>query len=432
MPSNSGGIFSSRLLQDKKFIGLSLLVVVNILWVLSAEITRYIFVEENFKRPFFIVYVKSCMLIVYMIRYLSCETTNKNNYKLLLSDQSESDYEMSIESLSLEGFETMTEDSDVESCSDEKEARKRCIKFSSRKEVRRMPALTAEEQRQARLPYRPPQLTCSVQLTHHLKYTVFFFAPLWLLCSFTYQAALLTTTVSSLNLISSSSSVFLLAFAICFPSPTNRFTMFKAILVAMNMSGVILVSHFTPSLVGAFFAQISALSYAIYLAAFSHFEEKYGKLSINLMFGSIGLLALIVGTPLLNVMDKIGVEKLHPMPNFGQMSSIMISAVFGTLVADYLWLKAAGMCDSLTASLSLTLSIPFSFIADTVLRSTPPTTSELIAAVPIALSFVGAALSQNSSRVVSLRRLPAGSGIGSGRKESEEQDRKILIEDVDE
>lgn len=390
---------------DSKSVGICLLLIVNVLWVLSSELTRYIFVDEEFRRPFFTVYVKSCTLIIYMIRYLLFEAKNDNHYKILISENNidTETYELSCESLAMEGYESVTDvDSDVESIIVDGEKRQRKIRFAERREIRRMPASNAEDQRKARLPYRHPSIECQLYLSRHVKYTLFFFAPLWLMCSFTYQAALAFTSVSSLNLVSSSSSVFVLAFAICFPSANNKFSAYKCLLVIINIAGVIIVSHYIPSFIGALFAQISALSYAVYLFAYGHFEEKYGKLDINLMFGTIGVIALVFGTPTLNLLDKFGVEPLHPLPNATQFSSILFSALIGTIVADYLWLLAAGMCDSLTASLSLTVSIPLSFFADTVIRSKAPTLAQIVASIPILLAFVGAAYAQSSS--VSIRK----------------------------
>ncbi|NP_001348660.1 Solute carrier family 35 member F5 [Caenorhabditis elegans] len=337
---------------DSKTVGICLLLIVNVLWVLSSELTRFIFVDEEFRRPFFTVYVKSCTLIIYMIRYLFFEAKDDHNsYKILITENSidSENYEISCESLALEGYESVTDvDSDVESVIVDGEKRQRKIRFAERREIRRMPASNAEDQRKARLPYRHPTIECQLYLSRHVKYTLFFFAPLCLL-------------------------------------------------VAINIAGVLIVSHYIPSFLGALFAQMSALAYAVYLFAFGHFEEKYGKLDINLMFGAIGVIALVLGTPTLNLLDRFGVEPLHPLPNATQFSSILFSALIGTIVADYLWLLAAGMCDSLTTCLSMTVSIPLSFLADTVIRSKAPTLAQVIASIPILVAFVGAAYAQNPS-----------------------------------
>ena len=108
-------------------------------------------------------------------------------------------------------------------------------------QVRRLPISEAADAQRARLPYSDV-IACSdvFSCTPRLKYAVFFFAPMvslvtfqlynrlqWLACSFTYQAALLFTSVSSLNLISSSSSLFVLILSTCIPSKKAKFTLVK-------------------------------------------------------------------------------------------------------------------------------------------------------------------------------------------------------------
>ncbi|XGW24821.1 hypothetical protein V3C99_006351 [Haemonchus contortus] len=370
-----------------------LLLLVNVLWVLSSELTRFIFIDENFKRPFFTAYVKTCMLTVYMVRYLVFEKPEQHVYKVLENELSDCEsIDMGAHSLTMEGFETMTSDS--ENDIDRTEVVSRSVRFAEHREIRRMPAIEADEARQARQPYTPPIFDCnfSINLPRNIKYTIFFFAPMWLICTFTYQTALVFTSVSALNLISSSSSLFVLVFSVCFPSNGSNFTLLKGFLVALNLGGVYLVSQFSSSLRGTIFAQVAAISYALYITLYTRYQEKHGEISINLMFGTIGVMAAFGGTPLLYIFDVLNVEKLHPLPTSEEVGMVVISAVFGTLLGDYLWLTAAGLTDSLLASLSLTLAIPLSFLADAIIRGNPPTAIQLLAAIPITVSFVGAAL----------------------------------------
>lgn len=72
---------------------------------------------------------------------------------------------------------------------------------------------------------------------------------------------------------------------------------------------------------------------------------------------------------------------------------------------------AAGMTDSVSASLSLTLSIPLSFLADSLFRNSPPSSIQLLAAIPITLSFIGAALvdqAPSTTRITGGSQLPEG------------------------
>lgn len=50
---------------------------------------------------------------------------------------------------------------------------------------------------------------------------------------------------------------------------------------------------------------------------------------LNFFAGSIGLLAVVAGTPLLFVLDACDIEKLHPLPDGEQIRSVVLSAVFG-------------------------------------------------------------------------------------------------------
>ncbi|VDO95993.1 unnamed protein product [Heligmosomoides polygyrus] len=217
MPETSS---RSRVCFTGRTLGIILLLLVNVLWVLSSELTRFIFIDEGFKRPFFTAYVKTCMLTVYMVRYLVFEKPQQ------LSDCESID--MGGHSLSMEGFETMTSDSENDVL-DGVETVSRSVRFAEHREVRRMPAIEADDARLARLPYSPPLFDCniSINLPPHIKSTVFFFAPMWLVCTFTYQTALMFTSVSALNLVSSSSSLFVLVFSICFPSSGSGFTLLK-------------------------------------------------------------------------------------------------------------------------------------------------------------------------------------------------------------
>lgn len=230
-----------------------------------------------------------------------------------------------------------------------------------------------------------------------VKYTIFFFAPLWLVCSFTYQAALLYSSVSSVNLLSSSSSLFVLVLAALVP-PRERLTAWRLFLVLLNLLGVAIVSKVSSSLTGSALALISAFAYAVYLTAYSSFQARGHRLDINLVFGSVGVLSLLVGPPLLVILDALSVESLRPLPTPEQLFTVLLSGLFGTLLADVLWLKAASLTDSLSASLSLTLQIPFSLLADTLFRLQPPSLVQVLAAIPIGLSFAGSARSSEERR----------------------------------
>jgi solute carrier family 35 protein F5 len=62
-----------------------------------------------------------------------------------------------------------------------------------------------------------------------------------------------------------------------------------------------------------------------------------------------------------------GLEPQTP-PNWHQLSLVMLNGLLGTVVSDYLWLWGSILAGALTASLSLSLGVPMSLVADAVLR----------------------------------------------------------------
>uniref|UniRef100_A0A0N4Z9B6 EamA domain-containing protein n=1 Tax=Parastrongyloides trichosuri TaxID=131310 RepID=A0A0N4Z9B6_PARTI len=379
--------------------GIFLLIIVNILWVASAEITRYIFVDLNLRRPLLTTYVKSCMFSLYLLKFLLMSNDKKEpSYNSLEENTDESDFE--IEGLSGPEFEPVA---DINESGNDSDAsglnghRRRSVRFSGIREIRRMPDSIAEHAREARKSYTPPNFKCKCTVSPMLKYS-FYFCPLWFFSSTTYQASLMFSSVSSVNLISASSSLFVLVFtALCPRRLHERFSLMKLLLVLCNILGVALVSQFSESLFGSLLALTSAISYAIYLTGFSMFSHKHGNVDINMLFGSIGLFSIFFCTPLLFLIHHYNIESQLPLPSFYEFSIILLNGFIGSVLADWLWLYSTMLTTSLISSLSMSLSIPLAMIADVLFRSKTPSIVEVIASVPILISFIGAALINQES-----------------------------------
>jgi hypothetical protein len=87
-------------------VGILLLLVVNIVWVASAELTKYLFVDLNFKRPLFTTYVKSTMFTLFMVRYIySLQNNVKDNSKGEVAKYTKLENSVSDEESAMEEFE---------------------------------------------------------------------------------------------------------------------------------------------------------------------------------------------------------------------------------------------------------------------------------------------------------------------------------------
>lgn len=92
------------------------------------------------------------------------------------------------------------------------------------------------------------------------------------------------------------------------------------------------------------------------------------------------------------LVHESGLEPQLPPPTPTQLGVVVLNGLVGSIFADYLWLYATLLTNSLISSISLTLSIPLSMLADAVIRMQPPNAAQLLASVPIMLSFVGSTL----------------------------------------
>ncbi|CAD5206259.1 unnamed protein product [Bursaphelenchus okinawaensis] len=384
--------------------GVFLLLIVNTVWVISAEVTKYLFADLKFKRPFFVTYIKSCLFSIFLLRYLICGTqqskSDEKDYSLLKTEN-ETDSEFEAESLSMGEFEPVTLPSDYDSEDQmkgmEESKKKRRVRFSLWREVRSLPERIAYEAKMARLPYRPPPIGCNCRMSAPVKYTLYF-APLWFVSSVTYQASLLFSSVSSVNMISASSSLFVLLLGALFsPYLEDRFSFMKFGLVILNLAGVAIVSQFSSVWTGTVLAVVSAFTYAIYLTVFTVISRKNDKIDMNLLFGVIGVFSLIICTPLMFVVHVTGLEPQLPLPNAHEFTVVLLNGMIGSVLTDYLWLYATLMTNSLISSISLTLTIPMSLFADAIFRLQFPDAAQLLAAVPIMASFIGASLLSHSS-----------------------------------
>uniref|UniRef100_A0A0N5BHT4 EamA domain-containing protein n=1 Tax=Strongyloides papillosus TaxID=174720 RepID=A0A0N5BHT4_STREA len=382
--------------------GIILLIIVNILWVISAEITRYIFVDLNLRRPLLITYVKSCMFSMYLLKFIFGGKANKDPPYGNLEEFEEESSDFEVEGLSGPEYEPVTDvmesgnDSDtVNGTNGTNGHRRRSVRFAGVREIRRMPDSSAEQAREARRSYHPPTFNCTI--SPMLKYS-FYFCPLWFFSSTTYQASLMFSSVAAVNLISASSSLFVLVFtAICPRRLHDTFTLTKLFLVLLNMIGVGLISQYSESLVGSLLALTSAVSYAVYLTGFSMFTHKYGSIDINILFGFIGLFSLFFCTPLIILIHFYGIESQLPLPTLYEFGIVLLNGFVGSVLADWLWLYSTMLTTSLISSISMSLSIPMAMVADIICRGKIPSFMELIASIPILISFIGSALISEES-----------------------------------
>lgn len=109
------------------------------------------------------------------------------------------------------------------------------------------------------------------------------------------------------------------------------------------------------------------------------------------------MFSVMACTPLILIVHITKIEPQLPWPTLEEFLLVAVNGLVGSIFADYLWIWATELTSSLISSLSLTLSIPLSFVADSLLRDQSPNVAQMVASIPIMISFVGASLLQNKN-----------------------------------
>ncbi|KAJ7326523.1 hypothetical protein OS493_027468 [Desmophyllum pertusum] len=254
-------------------LGIIVLLLVDVLWVGSSELTDFIFKHEGFNKPFFTTYVKTSSFMIYLTGFIFYEPwrlhctryneTSSNVSVSVVNQAGENSSLLQTPSPSRETspvgtplmnesrFEEITDDElstsrshsvDVASSSFEIIPKPRRVTFSSVREVRQLADHIAEQARIARLPYQDDELAHKLPLQQVAKVALIF-CFLWFCANCSYQEAISHTSPAAVNILSSSSGLFTLILASVFQSSTSdKFSITKLLAVLMSITGIVLVT----------------------------------------------------------------------------------------------------------------------------------------------------------------------------------------------
>uniref|UniRef100_A0A1E1WGH6 Uncharacterized protein n=2 Tax=Pectinophora gossypiella TaxID=13191 RepID=A0A1E1WGH6_PECGO len=154
--SNNKNNQDNQNVSRRKFVfGVFLLLLVVVLWVVSSELTRYIYLEKKLERPFLVTYVRSSLLFVYLLVLCFTPPTRDPcrpaDYTQLIEPTAETDDENFFnESTTSLGDSTFVPVRAGET-TDSDDAAPRAVRFNKVAEVRVMSAAQAGEALLARL-----------------------------------------------------------------------------------------------------------------------------------------------------------------------------------------------------------------------------------------------------------------------------------------
>ncbi|CAL8378076.1 solute carrier family 35 member F5 isoform X1 [Gadus morhua] len=440
---NRMGSQSASAAQRRRMaLGVAILLLVDVIWVASSELTSYIFRRQEYNKPFFSTFTKTSMFVLYLLGFLlwrpwrqQCTSSLQRPHTAFFADAEAYFAACTAESTMTHSLseplyvpvrfqERPLEPSSSASCNglDQSAAtRKQRVRFSNVMEVRQLPSTQALEAKLSRMSY-PAAKDHENMLRSVGKLTVpdvakisFFFCFVWFLANLSYQEALSDTQVAIVNILSSTSGLFTLILAAIFPSnSSDRFTLSKLLAVALSMGGVALVSLSSMDIpdgngiIGSLWSLAGAALYAVYIVMIKRRVDREDKLDIPMFFGFVGLFNLLLLWPGFLVLHYTGFESFE-LPSQLVWTYILINGLIGTVLSEFLWLWGCFLTSSLVGTLALSLTIPLSILADICMQKVRFSWLFFMGAVPVFLSFFIATLLCHYNNwdpvMVGLRRL---------------------------
>uniref|UniRef100_A0A8C7QB03 Solute carrier family 35 member F5 n=1 Tax=Oncorhynchus mykiss TaxID=8022 RepID=A0A8C7QB03_ONCMY len=388
---NRMGSQGSTVAQQRRMaLGVVILLLVDVIWVASSELTSYIFKRQEYNKPFFSTFTKTSMFVLYLLGFLlwrpwrqQCTGSLRGRHAAFVRIALTSHNHMGATKHS---------------------SKKQRVRFSNIMEVRQLPSTQALEAKLSRMSF-PAVKDQESMLRTVGKLTVtdvakisFFFCFVWFLANLSYQEALSDTPVAIVNVLSSTSGLFTLILAAVFPSnSSDRFTLSKLLAVALCMGGVALVSFSSmdspdgKGATGSLWSVAGAALYAVYIVMIKRKVDREDKLDIPMFFGFVGLFNLLLLWPGFLVLHYTGFEAFE-LPSKLVWTYILINGLIGTVLSEFLWLWGCFLTSSLIGTLALSLTIPLSIIADICMQKVSFSWLFFAGAVPVFLSFFIATL----------------------------------------
>ncbi|XP_063226128.1 solute carrier family 35 member F5 isoform X2 [Bacillus rossius redtenbacheri] len=358
---NVGSVSGMLNKSQRLLLGLFVLLLVDVIWVSSSELTKYI-------EP----------------------TTDDENF-----------YSEANTSLSDPTYVPIKfpEPGDKSSGTESDDSSIRSVRFSKLAEVRHMSEQDATEALLARLSYQASVRAGEVARRAASKFPLqtvakiaFMFCLLWFVANYAYQVALRETEAGIVTVLSSTSSLFTLILAALFPSNIgDRFTLSKLVAVCISIAGLVVVSLSQFSIevkvpTGVILALVSAFFYAMYLVFLRRKVDHEDKMDIPMFFGFVGLFNLILLWPLFFLFHYSKWE-LFEWPSHHQWMFLLLNGLVGTVLSEVLWLWGCFLTSSLIATIAISLTIPMTMFADIVFKKVEYSAMFYIGTVPMFVAF---------------------------------------------
>ncbi|KAB5575960.1 hypothetical protein GE09DRAFT_1094105 [Coniochaeta sp. 2T2.1] len=337
----------------RRTLGIILLLVTVFLWTASNFLASYIFSDNTYSKPFFLVYLNTSIFAVSLIPMI-LQYTAKHGLSGLKTRTGEL-------WLELRNGTPANHHKSVQDTSDDEE--RLLVDDEGSLEAHDLPL---------------PEEKLSLRETAVLSLE---FCMLWFLANYFASACLEYTSVGSVTILTSTSSVWTLVF--CAVMKVEGFTYRKLIGVLASLAGVILISSIDLSgasdenrgsfphktrgqvAIGDAMAFFSAIVYGMYVTVMKRSVGNEDRVDMPLFFGLVGLFNVLFLWPGFFILHFTGIEPFA-LPPSGKIWAILMLNSIASFISDISWAYAMLLTTPLVVTVGLSLTIPLSLIGEMI------------------------------------------------------------------
>ncbi|KAI0833065.1 hypothetical protein F5Y06DRAFT_280726 [Hypoxylon sp. FL0890] len=338
----------------RRTLGISLLMLTVFLWTISSFLASYIFSNDTYNKPFFLVYMNTSIFALSMIP-ISIKYIIKNGGVSRVKDLAIEEWRVRYHGV--ERLKTREEED---------------VTVGERLLVDDEECLEA-----AGLPNSNEKLTFMETVRFSLE-----FCMIWFLGNYFASACLEYTSVASTTILTSTSSVWTLIF--CAMMRIEPFSVRKLLGVLASLIGIILISTVDLSgsdnddhrgnfphksqrqiAIGDAMALFSAVVYGLYVVVMKRRIGNEDRIDMPLFFGIVGVFNILLLWPLFPILHYTGIEPFEMPPNRMVWSIIFLNSI-SSFVSDISWAYSMLLTTPLIVTVGLSLTIPLSLIGEMI------------------------------------------------------------------
>ncbi|BCR88669.1 uncharacterized protein ACHE_41233S [Aspergillus chevalieri] len=380
----------------RRTLGISLLLVVVVLWTASNFLASTIFADNTYSKPFFLTYLNtSCFVLpllaillarvfkLWRLKKLSQVTSLKSLLQHLdLGDPLQAEeQEQAIlyhRAATADGEDGVEDDV-------------RATDLGTQREV------VVKQNESGKLGLKG---TAKLSLQ---------FCILWFLANYFAMACLQHTTVGSTTILTSTSGVWTMIFGAFLR--VEKFTLRKFLGVIASLLGIILISrvdlstpdapapdddgdngsfpHKSPAEIalGDAMAAFSAIMYGVYTIVMKRQCGDESRVNMPLFFGLVGFFNMVLIWPGFIIMHFSGLENFE-LPPTDRVWTILLVNSASSLLSDIVWAYAMLLTTPLVVTVGLSLTIPLSLVGQIVLQNQYASPLYWVGAIIVFLSFL--------------------------------------------